>query len=657
MLTDALTIDIETSGRPHDGTLISLGWQEPGEHIAHVVPGSQVPRWVRDMLSDPAVPVIEHTKYDARWLRLAGWEVNGPILDTQVMAWVLNENQRLALDPLAKRYLGLTMDKRLSSAGRIFTDARGGVHEMAKFHEWMPWVQTELFEYNQRDVEATTQLAHKLWERMEESEWLDYYLAEELPFTSILLEMETSGLPVNLTDSELLREELEVRHSIMQRELLEEAGLPDSFNINSNDQLAAYLYHPVFELSASMEHVEMVPPRFEVRKVARKFMHGVWTLRGRGLPATLKTDSGKLSVSTPALTSNYAAMTDPWVMKLVAYRKVDKALTTYLRKYPQIAVEAGPMAAAATTEPGPSPASTRIYGRFNQTGTKTGRLSSSDPNLQNQPARGDLGPRMRALFQAPMVVGDYGQLEPRLFAHFSGDPNITAIYTGGHGDIYADMATGIWGEVTKDYRTVSKGLVLGMSYGAMEKKVAQVLTSMGYPTTEEVAKGYLTELHKRYKVFFDWRLAVIESAKRRGYVQTIGGRHRRLRAQFKDRKNWKNVGYGERQAVNAVIQGSAGDIVRRVMMRGIWGSAMNLLAQVHDELIWEWLGKAPPASDELAWVRLQGETAHGFDLRVPMQFEPHFGHNWYAAKEGLEDDDVEELLAETASLEFAEERA
>jgi DNA polymerase-1 len=217
-------------------------------------------------------------------------------------------------------------------------------------------------------------------------------------------------------------------------------------------------------------------------------------------------------------------------------------------------------------------------------------------------------------------------------AHFSQDPRMLAAFSpGGSGDVYVDMAVGIFGASTPERRNICKVLVLAMGYGAGDKKVGAILTVNGIPTSTEVGADYVTELHGTYPRFFEWREETILAVHKTGYVQTLGGRHRRLKAQFVDRRNWKNVGYGERQAVNAVIQGSAGDIMARDMVaQQSEFPELDLLVQVHDELVNETFD---------GWAREQeyGEflaVAHGFDLSVPLLFEPHVGVSWHEGKEG-----------------------
>lgn len=683
----ALVVDIETDGTPWEpAALITVSWQEVGEPTAHVATEEHVPASVWEMMADPDRAFVSHTKYDARFLRLRGYDVSGPYYDTQVMAWVLNENQSLSLESLARRYCRVEMDKRIRIRDKrvFFLCDDGAVVPIAE----APLDQ--VYAYNVRDVETTTELFETLWERLDAGDWHDYWLAEEVPFTEALLQTEVNGLPINLEASEELRQELEVTHAESIITLHEMAKLPASFNLNSGKQLASFLFQKTFELTDVLtwdpewttfacealkscldgqhddcidygyemetQHViDLLPPGFTIVKVGRTQVQGLWTLRGLGLPVganapkcvkgecDCKGGKHKPSTAAPALKMNMKAIADPWVGEYLGYRKVDKVLTTYLRRFPEVAVEG------------------RIYARFNQTGTKTGRLSSSEPNLQNIPAHGGLGDRLRALFQAPpttsLIVGDYSQLEPRLMAHFSQDPFLVMVYREGL-DIYREIASRIFGvdvdDVDDEQRGIAKTLVLAMGYGAGAKKVAEILTINGYPTDGVTAKGYLLELHDIVSVFFEWREQVITRVKRTGYVQTIGGRHRRLKAAFQDRRNFKNIGYGERQAVNAVVQGSAGDVVRRVMVAARRAyPTLSLLAQVHDELLWETPDSPYNVHENILHeLRDLAQDGHGYELNVPLKFEPVFAENWSQKGTGIElPEDMED-----ASHDFEEDR-
>jgi DNA polymerase-1 len=632
----ALVYDIETDGMPWDGVLLNVAWCiVDGDDIGPMHYDLGLTPTLRDLLRQEDVVKVSHTKYDPRWFRLTGVDVRGQLHDTQVMAWILNENQDLRLEALVRQYLGKKMDKRIHTvAGQVLFRCDNGTS--VPLDEAPP---DEMERYNRADTQRTAELYVLLRNLMRETEWWDYFLSEDVPLTHALLEMECNGLPVNLDETADLAAELEVGVADIQADMYDMSGLPRTFNFRSGDQLSGYLFNKVFsvawrdeitpeertllkETGRSLER--WVEDNVVVEKVGRSYAHGTRLLKGRGLKRTPLTDSGKRpATSTLELMTLHAG--DEFVKVLVKWRKMDKLLTTYMYNFPKFSHKS------------------RLYGKFNQTGTKTGRLSSSGPNLQNIPAHGEWGPKVRHLFQAPgtsrLIVGDYSQLEPRLMAHFSGDPVLTDAYQTGK-DVYLVTAEGIFGrKVDKhdDERQIAKTLVLALGYGAGAAKLAQILSVNGYPTSEQTAKGYLRELQTLYHVLFEWKDSIIAVAKRDGYVTTLGGRHRRLRSAFGDKKNWRNIGYGERQAVNAVIQGSAGDIVRRVAIETL-STYPNLrpLAQVHDEFVWQY---DRPEVFYVDPLESYCATAHGFDLDVPLVFEADVCQTW-AGKGGTEVDIV-----------------
>jgi DNA polymerase I-like protein with 3'-5' exonuclease and polymerase domains len=306
----------------------------------------------------------------------------------------------------------------------------------------------------------------------------------------------------------------------------------------------------------------------------------------------------------------------------------------------------------------------RVHPSFNQTGTVTGRLSSSNPNAQNQPSRGPLGRRLRELFQGDLLVADFGQLEPRILASLSGDPVSLDIFRTGQ-DMYQVIANLIMGhDADHEERTFIKTAKLGSQYGARERKLAAILSLNGFPTTLDRAGEILDELASIFRVEEAWKREVSAAAADRGYIVTLAGRHRRLKLAFEDRSNWKAVKRGERQAVNAYMQGGAADIVKHTMMdiaADEWLTRLiRMLAQVHDELVFDAFhpeADPPLARDVAEAVRAHGEyQATRFGLQVPLVFEPAFGSNWYEAKEGdkvdlspLFEEDEEDQAEATAS--------
>lgn len=645
---------------------------------------------VRVILEEAAYVKVEHSKFDYVTLKRQGYAFNGDIHDTMVMAWLLNENQDLKLGSLIFNRLGYDADKRLRrSENRVWFTCDDGTE--------VPIGQAplnQLMAYNGRDILGDARLYAHLREELDEQLWWDHFVNELVPFTKVLADMELAGLPLDVEATERLRDVVEDEWVEKHALLMADADLPPAFNLGSGDQLAAYLFSFRVQVRDKLaydqwtigalkecidgEHedcglggahiiggdgggysyhvVDCLPEGFVLEHVGREYVSGYWSVKGRNFPTTTqmgrvpRTDSDK-RFKTDASTLMVHFADDPWVRDYFAWKKLDKLLSTYLRKFPQIAREAGDAHAADPVPASGPPASRRIYGRFNQTGTKTGRLSSSDPNLQNIPARGEMGTKMRDLFRSEtgLVVADYSQLEPRLMAHFSQDPQLLRIYRE-ELDVYGVTGAAIFGKPVEKgdvERDIAKTVFLGTQYGAMGKKLAAILALNGFPTPVDRANEYLDELRRFYRVLYAWKDGVIERVHRDGFVRTIGGHHRRLRYQFADRGNWKNVGYGERQAVNAVVQGSAGDVVRRAMVYAAQSpflKRLRLLAQVHDELVWEYL-EAPSViegpGETLELIKRIGEHAHGFKLDVPLVFEPHFGMTWASAKEGS--DDVIEL--------------
>jgi DNA polymerase I-like protein with 3'-5' exonuclease and polymerase domains len=659
-----------------DGPVEQVRWRDFESDEANMF--SEQAYRLLDLLQDSKVDKVSHSAHDVRWMMQAGSGIVGPYHDTMVMAWLINENTPLDLDWLADRYSNIDMDKRLKrSGGRVwFRYEPGGdetprlipLDEMQAAREEYDWkdVWRQFEEYNVRDVEALRELYLDMRERLEESGRWEHFVEEEAPYSAVLRRMEARGMPIDLRAVTVLAHEMTIEKDRTKEQLLADAGLPDSFNLGSQPQLVAYLFSRQFHLNDTVtldewemgaykscvvgEHEDCekhhvvdlaVPPGFTVDKVGRTTLHGHWSLKGRGLPPTPPTvdkvtgKTGKLpSTASPVLL--YEVGTDDWVRQLcTGYRKYEKLLNTYLLKFPRIAVEVDDSNGRAGASPSRRSTSTRIYGRYNQTGTVTGRLSSSDPNMQNMPARGSLGKKVRALFVAQLLVGDYDQIEMRLMAHYSQDKRMVRIFRDGL-DPHVETMHGIFGDVDPhgiavgasiEYRDAAKQLNYAMGYGAGKKKVAQTLSLFGFPTTDEVAGGYLAEMESFYKGYFRWKKTVINGAKRRGNVRTLGGRVRHLRSQFADTANWKLMSYGERQAVNTKIQGSAADIIRRGMVVADRDfPELGMLAQVHDEVVWEYYDL--PDHETLGRLQRAMEEGHGYDLRVPLGFHPVVVDNW-----------------------------
>lgn len=638
-------------------------------------------------LKDPNIIKVSFTNTDVTWpQKNLGLRVEGELHDARVMAWVVNENTPLDLEWCAKRYCHITMDKRMRQSSNVvyFTDDDGKDWALEDHANWPTHVWDQLVYYNERDVEATRSLYHELRGRMlRQGDWWDYFEYEEMDFTRLLADMESRGLPINLDEAASLRQKLAGDLEQQSAKLAEVLGY--SIKWTGRKDMANVLYKdswyqqdsiphgldlkkptlvqhivdgtfrpdldvpPISRTKKSVEDSEVeslkmeivkvhTPAGFVVQKVTPKNLNGYWVRKGRGLKEIwvkdMETDEWKITTATPNLLASYEHASDEFVQELVKWRKIDKLITTYLDVYPK------------RTKNG------RLMGHYLQGGTVTGRISSSGPNLMNQPSRGSYGALIRHLFQGRFIIGDYSQLEPRVMAHFSQDPRLLEAFAEGQ-DLYAITAAGVFGGKVSDYdhehplRGQAKVIYLGTDYGAGYKKLSMLLNIAGYPTTWDEAKAHLERMENLFSVREEYKKEQVKFARKQGYIETLAGRHRRLSAGFKGR-TWKEQGRTERQAVNAKIQGSAADIIRRgmILAEETFGQVFPTLTQVHDEVIWEAL---PHVSQEeveakLPELREVMEVGHGFGLSVPLVFEPTIATTW--ADKGSTGIDWQDLLEE-----------
>ena len=623
------------------GVVVDLEWDPalPKEDILCIGYGAEsfrtrvlrpelVPEEDRKLIEHGAF-LIEHGNSDAIKLLDHGWDV-GPVANMMVMAWLLNENQPLDLESLVWKYLQRKMDKRLlRTKGRVLFRKNNG-----KYVPIYRAPRAQLHAYCRRDVDDEKDLFIELRERLKAVNLLDYFRDEEMPYTRTLIDMERMGLPVDLSASEKLRKKLEEEHDVLDAELHQDMDLPEVFNLGSDDQVASLLFGDEVRIKGKIKKLDdsglriEIPEKFHPDEDGEKrvYIHGEWRFSGMGLKhGFLSEKTGKPSVSRRALLLNPATFEVPWVLKFLEWRKIDKLLTTYLRVFPRVAIQTFSYDMIEET---------RIRSHYNQTGTKTGRLSSSDINLQNIPARGERGKLIRGLFKThphlPFLMGDFSQLETRLMAHFSQDPYLVKIFEEGR-DPFIEMATDIYGrEITKEdpERGATKNVWYANGYGAMPDKMHEmILLDGGEMNLKEVIDLY-DEMQKLLSVYFEWRDWLIEQAKDKGYVKTIGGRKRRIR--FNRQMSWKQEMHGERAAANAKVQGSAADYVRKAMVTFGPSPACALCAQVHDELIYQYRWRVNPEQQEHERRLLKKvcESGLGFGLTVPMVFDAKIATSW-----------------------------
>ncbi len=396
-----------------------------------------------------------------------------------------------------------------------------------------------------------------------------------MPLVFTLYDMERSGLKVEAEALKYYGDRLGAKIVGLEKEIYEDAG--EKFNINSPKQLGVVL--------------------FENMK----------------LPGGKKTKTG---YSTAADVLEKLAPDYPIVSKILEYRQYSKLKSTYADGLANYICEDG-----------------RIHSKFNQTITATGRLSSTEPNLQNIPVRMELGRLIRKVFIPEegyvFVDADYSQIELRVLAHCSGDSHLIEAYKEAE-DIHRITASQVFHvpfeEVTDQQRRNAKAVNFGIVYGISSFGLSQDLS-----ITKKEAAQYIDDYFKTYpgiKVFLD---DTVKHAKEMGYVVTLFGRRRPV-PELKS-SNFMQRSFGERVAMNAPIQGTAADIIKIAMIgvnRKLKEKQMKsrLVLQVHDELLIE---AYRPELEEVRTI-LKEEMERAASLDVPLEVDMHTGENWYEAK-------------------------
>ena len=397
----------------------------------------------------------------------------------------------------------------------------------------------------------------------------------ETPLAFVLRDMEREGF---LVDADALRQlgvSFDATIARLVDEIAELAG--DRFNLNSTKQLGEMLFERM------------------------------------GLPAPKKTRTG---YSTSAEVLEELAADYPVCAKILEYRKYSKLRSTYIDSLIQLRDDAG-----------------RVHTHFDQVGTATGRLSSSEPNLQNIPVRTELGREIRGAFIAKpgyvLVDADYSQIELRVLAHISGDATMIDAFRKGE-DIHARTAAEVYGvpfdQVTQQMRSASKAVNFGIVYGISDFALAK---NIGVSRRE--ARDFINRYFERYPGVKAYMEQSVQDARERGYAVTLMGRRRYLPEL--NSSNFNVRSFGERCAMNSPIQGTAADIIKLAMIRvdrelKRRGMRTKLILQVHDELILE-----APAEEADAAAALLKECMEGvMQLEVPLQTDITTGGDWRACK-------------------------
>lgn len=419
-------------------------------------------------------------------------------------------------------------------------------------------------------------ISHMLEKRLADELLLALYKNLELPLIPILSAMELRGIRIDAQAFEQFLLEVQSKLEDLSRKIYEEAG--EKFNLRSSQQLAQVLYHRL------------------------------------GLPSSSRTGGGKESTSLQALEKLSAR--HPVIDHILKYRKLEKIRSTYLCPLPGYMDKSG-----------------RIHTTFNQKGTATGRLSSSNPNLQNIPVRGELGKRMRECFIAGennlLVSADYSQIELRVLAHYSNDQALLEAFRDGE-DIHARTAALIFDDepanILPDQRRAAKTINFGLVYGMGAQKLARELKI----STQE-AKNFIDRYFQRLSGLRNFYDSVEENVRAYGYVTTLGGRKRLLPNIMST--NGQTFALARRQAINTMIQGSAADIIKLAMLAVendplLKDLDARMLLQIHDELLLESPAENASTVAERVAMLMSQVRPGGVEIQVPLLVEWGIGKNW-----------------------------
>ena len=523
-------------------------------------------------LTDANLPKIGHNlKYDFVVLDRHGLRMNPLSFDTMIAEWLVNPTSRnLGLKNLAWVRLGVKMTEIEELIGK-------GKNQITMAEVDIPTATA----YAADDAEVPLRLMEQLQPELDECQASNLFHEVEMPLVSVLADMEMAGIALDTEFLSEMSEDLNGRMAGIEDKISKAVGT--RFNLNSPQQLSEALF----------DRLGLKPP-----------------------DRTRRTASGFYSTAAEVLEmmSGMHPVVD-WVLE---YRELSKLKSTY--------VDALPLQV--------NPFTGRVHTSYNQAGSVTGRIASSDPNLQNIPIRTELGRQVRRAFVADpgnyLLSVDYSQVELRIVAHMSDDQAMLNAFRAGR-DIHAATAAAIYGKrldvITKAQRSRAKGINFGLIYGISPFGLTRY-TDMTLAEAENFVKAYFKKF-PGIKTFLD---SLREQAAEQGYVETLLGRRRYFPA-LKNQRNHNIRSREEREAINAPVQGTAADIMKIAMLNvpkalkeaGLSG---KMLLQVHDELVIE----CPKAELEQTANLVRKVMGEAYLLKVPLQTEARYGPNWYEMK-------------------------
>lgn len=432
--------------------------------------------------------------------------------------------------------------------------------------------------YACQDADLALQLSRILWSKVKEQELDSLYRDLELPLIEVLADMEMWGVKVDTKALKALSAELQGELDRLQKKIFEICGI--EFNLNSPQQLGEILFNKL------------------------------------NLPSSKKTKKTK-SYSTDISTLQELALLHPVAKYALEFRQLAKLKSTYADSLPLLL----------------NPETGRIHTSYNQTVTATGRLSSSDPNLQNIPVRGELGLRFRQAFipekRHLFLSADYSQIELRVLAHLSEDKALIETFLGDR-DVHRETAIRVFGGSSslpeEEQRRRAKIINFSIIYGTSAFSLAKELG-----TSASEAQKFIDLYYQKHPKVYEFLEKIVNSAQEMGFSQTIFGRKRQVPELKHKDKSIQQM--GRRIALNTPIQGSAADLMKKAMI-DIWREIKEkrlrskMILQVHDELVFE----APDEEKEELEAVVKKKMENVFPLKVPLKVHLSWGVNWAEAK-------------------------
>jgi DNA polymerase-1 len=575
-----VTFDLETTGLdPLQSDIVgyAFAWK-PEEAYYVAVRGpkedktldpDKVLKALKPVFEDPKVAKTNlNIKYDLLVLRAAGVELAGVAGDPMVAHYLLHAGER-------SHGLDELTRTYLGHENISITELIG----KGKKQITMAEVRTEkVRDYAGEDADAAWRLDTILEPDLEKEGLRKLYDEVEIPLIGVLAELEFNGVRLDVPFLQKLGKEMETQLAGIEKEAVALAG--KEFNLGSPKQLAEVLFDEM------------------------------------KLPVQKRTDTtGKPSTDAESL-EKLAALGHPLPRKIVEHRQIAKLKGTYVDALPALV----------------NPRTGRVHTSFNQTVASTGRLSSSDPNLQNIPARTDQGRQIRQAFLPPdgwqLLTADYSQVELRLLAHFSGDEALRTAFAEDR-DIHASVAAGIFkvpeDQVTSAQRRVAKTVNFGVIYGMSGSGLA---VRLGISKAE--ADRFIDEYFARFPKVLAYQQNLLAKCHESAVVGTLLGRRRKFdRESIRPKSSYQQRNTAEREAINMEIQGSAADLMKLAMLNVYrelkdGGFKAKMLLTVHDELVFE----VPPKELKRVAALVRDGMAGAMTLDVPLKVDVAAGKNW-----------------------------